>query len=234
MRAALQVTQQELATGDVIGEVAQGLHGVAPRVPGVGDPAGVAVELLEVEYEGLHQGLAPVAPVLPYLRLAHEDAAVHDVGAVPVVDDVLGAVDDVELLLEVVVLEHGAALELLGDARLARPGARDVAALPHVLEGPGREEAVPVDVGRRGVVGPGARHGWPWRLLLRPGGMTSMTKLTVNEADALEPCFCSRAKWVAVLWSSSGRELGCVRFPGVMCGRCILGIEAHTASWSME
>ena len=161
MRAALQVTQQELATGDVIREVAQGLHGIAPRVPGVGDPAGVAVELLEAQDEGLDEGLAPVAPVLPYLRLAHEDAAVHDVGAVPVVDDVLGPVDDVQLLLEVVVLEHGAGLELLGDACLAGPGARDVAALPYVLEGPGCEEAVSVDVGRRGVVVPRTRHGWP-------------------------------------------------------------------------
>lgn len=159
MCAALQVTQQELAASDVIREMAQGLHRITPRVPGVRDPAGVAVELLEVHYKGLHEGLAPVAAVLPYLRAAHDDAAVDDVGGVPVVDDVLGPVDDVQLLLEVVVLEDGAGLELLGDARLTRPGAGDVAALPHVLEGPRREEAVPVDVGRRRVVVPGARHG---------------------------------------------------------------------------
>jgi hypothetical protein len=157
--AALQITQQELPTGDMIRKVAQGLHRIAPRVPFVGHPARIAVELLKVEDKGLHEGLAPVAPVLPDLRAAHDDAAVHDPGGVPVVDDALGALDDVELLLEVVVLEDGAGLELLGHASLARPGAGYVAALPYVFEGPRCEEAVPVDIGRCGVVVPGARHG---------------------------------------------------------------------------
>lgn len=192
MHAALQVAQQELAAGNVIREVAQGLHGITPRVPRVGHPARVAVELLEVEDEGLDEGLAPVAPVLPDLGAAHEDVAVDDVCRVPVVDDALGPVDDVELLLEVVVLERGAGLELLGHARLPGPGARDVSALPHILEGPSGEEAVSVDVGRRGVVVPGEGHGhsrWGCEMLLESiadAGVASVAITGLVKSDAIQ------------------------------------------------
>lgn len=123
MRATLQVAQQELAASDVVRKVAQGLHSLTPRVPGIWNPARVAVELLEVENKGLNQGLAPVAPVLPYLGSTHQNAAIHYVCGMPVVNDVLGSVDNIQLFLEVMVLKHGAALKFLGDACLASPGA---------------------------------------------------------------------------------------------------------------
>lgn len=150
--AALEVTQQELAARVMVGEVTQRLHRLAPHISCYWRPPGVRIELLVVLDERLDQRLLPARRVLPDLGRVQDDVAVDDVRRVPLVDDALGALDDVELLAEVVVLEDGAGLELLRDAGLPGSRAMGVAAETDALARAGGVERG-VDDGLGRVVG---------------------------------------------------------------------------------
>ena len=68
----LQVAQHELAAADVVREVAQRLHHLAPRLA-VGDPPAVGVELLPIANEWLAKRPLVRVIELPHLPPVHLD-----------------------------------------------------------------------------------------------------------------------------------------------------------------
>lgn len=90
--------------------------------------------------ERLDQRLLSAPRVLPDLRRVQNDLTVDNARGVPTVDDALGALNDVELLVEIVVLEDGPRLEFFRDALLPRARPFDVSAPMDVFASAGRVE----------------------------------------------------------------------------------------------
>ena len=135
----------------MVREVAKCLHRLAPTTPRYRRPASIAVEFLILVDVRLDQRLLSAVSILPDLGRIEYDLAVDNVRGVPLVDNALRALNDVELFVEVVVSEDRATFELLRHAGLSRAWAGRVASTVDVFAGAGCEEAV-VDYGLRGVV----------------------------------------------------------------------------------
>lgn len=121
--ATLEVTQDKVPTGNVVAEVAQGLHDQGP-FPSLVAPPGVAVKLLIVLDKRLDQGplaspaVSTIVIELPYLRHVYLDCFIDYVQLIELVDNVQGLVHSLDIEAEVILLEDGARLEPLANAGL--------------------------------------------------------------------------------------------------------------------
>mmetsp|Transcript_10874 Transcript_10874/g.30023 ORF Transcript_10874/g.30023 Transcript_10874/m.30023 type:complete len:227 (+) Transcript_10874:298-978(+) len=134
--SALQIAEQALTTGDVVGEMGQRLHCASPGDAGL-VPAAVGVEFLVVLDERLHKQLCAsflTVCQLPNSWSVDHDHLVNETLLIPFLDDVDGLVDGLDIRVKVVRLIDTAGLELLGNALFSSAWATRVVALVDVAE----------------------------------------------------------------------------------------------------